>query len=102
MRQVAAITFALALGFAMGLVFHGTENLGFVEWVMVILAISAMAAGYYIRGMEIDADDARSPSRSDERSNVVSLVTRRAPVRSGGSSHERRGSAPGARARANV
>ena len=77
MGQVTAITFALALGFALGLVFRGTENLGFLEWVMVVLAISAMAAGYYLRGMEFGGSEARPSPRSDERSNVISLASRR-------------------------
>jgi multisubunit Na+/H+ antiporter MnhB subunit len=81
-RQVATLTFALALGFALGLVFHRTENLGFLEWVMVVLAIAAMAAGYYIRGMEFDRDEARPLSRSDQLSNVIRLASRQSPVRS--------------------
>ena len=75
MRQVAATTLTLTLGFAMGLVFRGTENLGFLEWVMVLLTISAMAAGYYIRGMEFGGDEARPLPRSDERSNVIRLAS---------------------------
>jgi hypothetical protein len=87
-RQAAAMTFALALGLAIGLVFRGTENLGFLEWVMVLLAISAMAVGYCVRGMEFEGDEARPLPRRDERTNVIPLASRRAPVAAGGSSRE--------------
>ena len=71
---------ALTLGFAMGLVFRGTQNLGLLEWVMVLLAISAMAAGYYIRGIELDGDqDSPSPS-SHERADLVHIASGHAPV----------------------
>jgi hypothetical protein len=94
MRHVTAMTFALALGFAMGLVFRGSENLGFLEWVMMLLAISAIAVGYYIRGIEFDGDDAQPLPRSDERSNVPRLASRhsRVPVSGSGSSRDRRSS----------
>jgi hypothetical protein len=62
MKHLATCSSALALGFAMGLVFRGTENLALLEWVMVLLAIAAMAAWYCIRGIELDGvEDARRP-----------------------------------------
>jgi hypothetical protein len=81
-KMNAAVTglLALALGFAMGLVFRGTENLGLLEWAMVLLAIAAMAVGYYIRGIEFDGDEARPSSRSHDRSNVICLASQRSPV----------------------
>ena len=78
------MTFALALGLAIGLVFRGTENLGFLEWVMVVLAISAMGVGYYLRGMELDGDEDRRSTRPDGRSNVVRLAPRAAVAVDGG------------------
>lgn len=83
------IVFALALGFAMGLVFRGTENLGFLEWVMVLLALTAMAAGYCIRGIEFDDDEPRPLSRRQDRTNVICLASRRSPVPGNGRVRER-------------
>jgi len=79
-KQAVTSMFALALGFAMGFVFRGTENLGFLEWVIVLLAIAAMAAGYYIRGIELDGDETRPLSRPHDRSNVICLASQRSPV----------------------
>ena len=72
--------FALTLGFATGLVFRGTENFGLLEWAMVLLAISAMATGYYIRGIEPDGDETYLSSSSHERSNVVRIASAGSPV----------------------
>ena len=57
MKQAVTCVFALALGFAMGFAFRVTDSLGFLEWVMALVAIAGMAVGYYIRGIE--PDDAR-------------------------------------------
>jgi hypothetical protein len=92
MKHAVNCLFALALGFAMGLVFRGTENLGLLEWVMVLLAIAAMAAGYYIRGIELDGNEARPLSRSHGRSNVIRLASQPSPVPGSGSLRERRAS----------
>jgi hypothetical protein len=88
MKHAVTWLFALALGFAMGLVFRGTENLGLLEWGMVLLAIAAMATGYSIRGIELDGDEARAFSRSHERSNV-SCASQRSPLPGHGSRRER-------------
>jgi len=95
MKHAVTIIVALTVGFAMGLVFRGTENLGLLEWVMVLLTVVAMAAGYYIRGMELDGDEARPEPSSRERSNIVCLAAQRSPVPSNRSWRERRASVSG-------
>ena len=76
-KHAVTCTFALAFGFAAGLVFRGTEHLALLEWVMVVLAIAGMATGYYIRGIGLEPGDAGPLPRPSARSNVTYLPAAR-------------------------